>query len=258
MWNPSEQRDTDLEIARGNIPGLSPVRKFGRNDDVDNANSEDIFITGGDQPYLTSADTFDVVSTSTNDTLLGTGARTLVVEGLDSNYMVQSETINMDGDTPVTTTKSYLRLYRAYVDTAGSVGTNDGTITFDPTSGGNTCLTIGLDNEDEGDGQTFTAQYTIPAGKTAYLKMLKIGCAASPGQTGVKEAHVSFIMRELGKAWRKQAMFSCRSDGTGSSPNLAHDIPQSFPEKTDLRFRANVDNNNTAVHVRYTLVLIDN
>ena len=45
----------------------------------------------------------------------GTGARTVLIEGLDENYDIQSETVTMDGTTNVVTTNTYIRLFRMTV-----------------------------------------------------------------------------------------------------------------------------------------------
>ena len=44
----------------------------------------------------------------------------------DKLYVEINETIQLNGQTPVITTKSYLRVFRAYVEQAGSGETNDG------------------------------------------------------------------------------------------------------------------------------------
>jgi len=52
--------------------------------------------------------------------------------------------------------------------------------------------------------------------------------------------------------------FSARSDGTSISPDLNFTVPSAFAEKTDIKWDATVDNNNTSVYVQYNLVLVDN
>ena len=58
-----------------------------------------------------------------------TGALTIEIFGLDANYNPISEVVILDGLTFVTTTKSYLRIFRGIIRSAGSTGWNIGIIT---------------------------------------------------------------------------------------------------------------------------------
>ncbi len=68
----------------------------------------------------------DVTSSSANDTSAGTGARTATVYGLDKDFNFQKEAITLNGQTIVTTTKKYRRVFEIVVDSAGSLNKNDG------------------------------------------------------------------------------------------------------------------------------------
>ena len=75
-----------------------------------------------------TADNFGVASNSSDDTLLGTGCRTIYVEGLDENGDKVNETLNMNGVTPAYTTGLFSRVNRMFSVTAGSTSPNIGTI----------------------------------------------------------------------------------------------------------------------------------
>jgi len=141
------------------IPAMPIMRKFGANFDVDDV--EDIIVAGGFQTWPTSAYAgadIDIISTDAKDTLLGVGARTLTIEGLDANGRFQSETIALNGNVgDVHPTKDYLRIFQAWVASAGAEGDNAGTITID-VDGSNILAMIAI-----GYGQTLQATYTIPA-----------------------------------------------------------------------------------------------
>lgn len=85
---------------------------------------------------LSSAETMDVVSSSTADDLGGTGANTIFIIGVDNDYAEISEMLNMDGTTTVVTANSYLFINRVYVVFAGSGETNAGNITLTATTAG--------------------------------------------------------------------------------------------------------------------------
>lgn len=70
----------------------------------------------------------DISSSSTADASAGTGARTITIMGLGSSQQYQTETITMNGQTIVQSTRTWWRVFAAYVATAGSGLTNAGDI----------------------------------------------------------------------------------------------------------------------------------
>jgi hypothetical protein len=158
-----------LAVQQGKVPGYSMINKFGYNPAIGSGSFETIWETGDDYPYQSSAVTLDVVSDDSNDDVAGTGARTLRIQGLDGSYNFAEETVNMDGTTTVTTTQTFLRVFRMSVETVGSSGNNEGDITVTYTGGSDVAATITV-----GNGQTLMALYTIPAGYTGYLLSLNV------------------------------------------------------------------------------------
>jgi len=158
-----------LAVQQGKVPGYSMVNKFGYNPTIGSGSFETIWETGGNYSWQSTAVTVDVVSDDVNDDVAGTGARTLRIQGLDGSYNFAEETVDMDGTTTVTTTQTFLRVFRMSVETAGSSGNNEGTITVTYTGGSDVAATISA-----GNGQTLMALYTIPAGYTGYLLSMNI------------------------------------------------------------------------------------
>lgn len=130
-------RPTDYryEVAMSKRQGRSTVNKFGYNEDVDSGGPEVVARFGGTFNIMTTADTLDVVSSSANDTSAGTGAKTILITGIDENSLTQTEVVAMNGTTPVTTTNSWLGVNRVVVLSSGSNQTNSGNITIDDTLG---------------------------------------------------------------------------------------------------------------------------
>jgi hypothetical protein len=253
-WKHWHVLDYFVEVARGAVPGCKAVQKFGRNDDIDSASGfEDIWAGGGTRAYLSSAETMDVVSDSANDTSAGTGTQTVVIEGLNSDYEEISETVTMNGVSAVTTSNSFLRVHRMYAAASGSVGTNDGQITADPTTSGSGSRQALIA---AGDGQTLISHYTVPANYDGFIVGGQISISSSVGGTGVKEAICQFMRRDLNGSWRLQQQMGARIDGAGTTADINFTVPISMGEKTDLRWRADVDNNNTSVYVQYNVLLI--
>jgi len=68
--------------------------------------------------YLTTASAMRVVSSSAQDGAGGTGLLTLRLIGLDANFAEIEEDITLNGVTPVISTKSFIRIFRAYGKTS--------------------------------------------------------------------------------------------------------------------------------------------
>jgi hypothetical protein len=169
------------DIVEGNVSGHEAWSKIGFNDDVDNA-TEDLWPYGGLYTFPAAATKMDLVSSDNNDGKTGaptsTGARTVKIYGLLSDYSSASETITLDGTTPVTTTNTYLRINNMRVMTAGTGGVPIGNLTLSETGG--TTYRYGYIRAG------FTRQrqmiYTVPLGKTLYVTDYMIsGTNASAG-----------------------------------------------------------------------------
>lgn len=136
------------KVALGNVTDATTWNKFGYNDDIDTASGEEVIASfGGTFNIMTSADTLDVVSSSAQDGVAGTGALTILITGIDSGSVAQTEIVTMNGTTPVTTSNTWLGVNRVVVLSSGSNDANVGTITLDDTAG-----TVGTQAELPPDG----------------------------------------------------------------------------------------------------------
>ena len=169
----------ELQVARGQIQAHSVVTIAGYNSDVDTA--WEMITPVGDLSYPAAALQMTVSSSSANDTSAGTGARTVLITGLDANYAIITETVTLNGQTAVTTTNSFLRINSMLVTTAGTglanagiiyIGT--GTVTSGVPATIYNVISIGFNN-------TTSSQYTVPAGYTGYLTVARIGLAQDTG-----------------------------------------------------------------------------
>ena len=90
----------DLQVARNQILEHKIIFKFGFNPDI-NGTEETIWDAGGIYAYPSAATVMKVSSSSTNDTAVGTGARTILVQGLDGDYNEVQEIVTLNGQTAV-------------------------------------------------------------------------------------------------------------------------------------------------------------
>ena len=206
---------------------------------------ETIWDGGGLYTYLTSAGVLTVTSTDGDDAAAGTGARTVTVEGLDANYNQVSETLTVGGGVVVLS----FQVFRAFVATSGSSGTNEGTISI---AQGATTLaqirTVGTPSL-TGLGQTFMSIYTVPAGYTGYIFDWNVSTAKADGDVFlVKKGH-----NDNG-TWRSQDVMHTNQN----SIERNYKFPLKIEEKADIEVRALSPTNNMKCAATFCILLVQN
>jgi len=226
--------DFKLSVARGEIDGLDAVRKFGANADIDTAAGEDIWEVGGNIPYPTEGQALQVISTFATDAPADTGARTITIEGIDDSWALMSETLNMNGDEEAYPLgDNWLRIFRAYVATAGSNLTNNGDITI-AIDGGATLAKITA-----GNGQTLMATYTTSAAYKAYV--YGFYASLTGGNPSGASITTQLFIRENAhiatSPWRLKHQQGLAVAGTS---RFYHEFPFPIevPAKSDIRLHA--------------------
>ena len=121
----------------------------------------DVWAGGVVYPFKTTATLMEVVSTSVNDAVAGTGATSIIVQGLDPNYNEVSETVLLNGTTAVPTVNTYIAINACFVTGAGVGATNAGTISIRDVGGGTVRQIIPV-----GYSISRSSVYTVPAGYT--------------------------------------------------------------------------------------------
>lgn len=242
---------SNIPIAAGDVDGYSNIHKFGRNPSIGGA-PETVWQNGGIYSYLSAASTLYVsADDDTNDNPTGTGARTVTVQGLDANFNVVEETLSVNNTAG---SVQFLRVFRAFVLSAGSLTTNDDIITVSTGAGGTGTVlaTIGIIGTGTtfGLGQTQLALYTIPAGKTGYLTNWQVG-----GGTYNDSITATLLARELDG----DAPFRSRDimDVPGGFHTRNYAVPYRFPEKTDIEVRA-IASTGSIVSSSFDIILVRN
>jgi hypothetical protein len=220
----------ELQVSRGQIAYHKTLFKFGSNPVVDSS-LETVWSQGGIYAYPTVSSVMKVSSSSSNDAGSGTGAQTVLVSGLDANYNEISETVVLNGQTEVLTTSSFIRVFRAFVVTAGSGATAAGNIyvgTGTVTSGVPATIYAKIP---VGANQTLMAVWTVPAGYTAYVDNGTFSAAGSNTNHSIKG---QFCFRPFGGVMRVGAEVTLANGFV----SFDFEYPLAFPEKSDIEARA--------------------
>lgn len=240
----------ELQVSRGQIAWHRSVIVFGFNGDVDSS-PETIWPGGGLLAFPSAAIQMTVSSSSASDTSSGTGARTIYISGLDASHNEISETVTLNGQNAVTTTKSYLHINEAYVATAGSGNSAAGSIYI-----GTGTVTAGVpatvyDIIAFDYNRRITGSYTIPAGYTGYISQGLF----SAGQSGGTNAVTGRLMTRGTNNIRLTAAVVTLNNG---SADYVFEYPLGVPEKTTIEAQAFGSSENNSCSSMFIILLVKN
>jgi len=220
-------------IAAGVVQDVAALNKFGGINDVDNGPTDVWGVQGIYTGFpLGAPETVNVVSTSTNDngttSPQGTGAHEVLISGLKTatSTAYETETITLNGDTPVPSVSTWYRINRAIVVSAGSTGWNEGVITVShTTTTANVFVSIPA-----AYGQSIVACWTVPYGCDFHLTNLRSFFSRTAGLDGSGELLLQ--VRKPGGAWNTKYNFWITTK-TFIDTKLV--LPLKFTEMTDIR-----------------------
>lgn len=243
-----------LEIAKGNVPGHSSVIIRGHNPSQTASSGFVDVAEFGNLTYLASEETMNVVSTHTDDdgAPAGDGLKNLLISGVDNTGAAVSEVVVMNGTDAVTTTQAFLRVNSMQGLTVGSTGWNVGSVTATSSSGATVHCEM-----DATESLSQNSHYTIALGVTAFLVQIELNSAKiSGGQSPEVEFKGYARIAGAGAAWLQLFDKKMDTDATDEI-DLALPIPTRIPARTDIRFRADTDQDTTECRTRMYLVLVE-
>ena len=166
------------DVAKESLPEYSLLMINGNNADVD-VGTETVWDEGGVYAWIAAATTVSIASASTNDTIAGSGARTVKITYLTDAYVETEVTKTLTGQTEVTIASDVFRINKIEVLTVGATGYNEGIIycgtgTFTTGKPANVFAIMAI-----GKNVNTSMIYTVPAGKTAWIFKIATGIAAS-------------------------------------------------------------------------------
>lgn len=163
-----------VALAEGLVPDWSVVHKFG----AANVGTTYTPVCDGGfyrTPQVAGATQLRIkAGGNANDTAAGSGAREITLKGLDATGTEITETLATNGASASSaTTNSFMRLHQMWVSASGtyatqSAGSHVGNIVIEDSGGTQDWATIS--STDFPRGQSQIAVYSIPAGKTGYIK----------------------------------------------------------------------------------------
>jgi hypothetical protein len=212
----------ELQVARGQVVGHTGLEIFGYSTAIGSTAQGPMWegqtLSGGLYTPPASAAPLVLVSDSASDN----STRSVVIEGLDANFVPLVETIALNGVTNVTTTNSFLRINQMSMLNS----TNTGNITAK--IGASTYAKINA-----GVGQTQMSIYTVPAGYTFYLSYVQYD--ASIGFTSSNY----MIAQEYNKinAGGSNGLITLLNQTTFvQKQEIPFTVPIAHLEKTDIQF----------------------
>jgi hypothetical protein len=247
-----KNEDFSLQVARGLIPGHSAITVFGYNPDVDTS-EESVWPNGGTVPHPTAASVLKVSSTGAADASpSGTGARTVLITGLNSNYFEVSETVVLNGQTAVNTVNSYLYVNGLTVTSVGSGGANAGDINV-----GTGTVTAGVpavlyDMIAIGYNNRTTGHYCIPAGYTGFLVQGLFTAGQASGSTAITG---KLLVHSPDDNIVRVGAITTLNNGV---VQYMFNYPTAIPEKNCIGATAIGSANNNSVSSMFNICLIKN
>lgn len=236
-----------LEIVAGVYCNVHHETKFGHAIALGTAKST-IWSPLGIYVYPSGATAMTISSGSVDDKADGTGARTVIVTGLDDQWNEEHQAVTLNGQAGVAIPIELRRAYRIKVITAGSGGQNVGILYV-----GEGAIASGIPatiyaQVDVGLNQTLMTPYTIRAGKKGYITCLFASLGAN------KDLTLEVVVREPGEVFRVRRIRYVRSVPIA----VPFELPIGpIPAQSDIEVRGYIDAGTTNVGAAYDVVLID-
>ena len=227
--------ESGLAIAMGNVVNTTFIHKFGNAPDFDQIDG-DVTIWDGaedgtsweamDYTFSTSADIDSISSSDAGDN------QQIEIQGLVTGYYLHTDTSTLNGQTAVQLDTTFLRVFRMRnintTDLAGHV--------FAYTTA--TSVTAGVPDDaaeiraimQPGNNQTEMAIYTIPAGRTGYMRSWY---SSTAGANKNSNYGISLFARKNGGVFQLKHRAALSDNGT-SAYQHTYVEPEVFEEKTDI------------------------
>jgi len=211
-------------LLNDNFSGCEAVNIFGFNRDVGTV-FETLWNDTGSYTFPSAQSALTVVSTSASDTM------TLLINGLDENYIQRQEIITLTGTTPVVTNQVFFRINSAVILSGSNVG--------------NISINIGATLHgyiEAGQGATQACVYTVPAGKSLYLLRIDL-------TSGTVTGNKYLTYRQTLRSSNGRILRVAEATWQTGQQSFDRQIPFKIPEKTDFQFEAKSSSGSNEVSI---------
>lgn len=218
---PSAITPYELLVAKGSVANVSNVNIYGTQATV-SSTFIPIWENATAYTYPVSASQMTLYSSSASDTNVS-----VMIQGLDSNYLPITETLVLtNGTTGVTTVNSYLRVNGINITRTSSVNPV-GTLYLS-----NAGKTVTYAQINTGIGRSQACIYTVPAGYTFYLVRVQAYTSAGPNKTTYYRS----------QTWSNTGIASAiLVTPFISEYKVERIVARPYLEKTDIQFQASSD-----------------
>jgi hypothetical protein len=213
-WNKSEP--FELQVSRGQIRGHYSIFRSAYTTNCTTTKST-LWSRGTLYTFPSSASVMTVSSANALDVGIA-----VLVDGLDATYAPINEVVVLNGQTGVSTTKSYLRINGVTVLTAGIL---DGVFV------GTGTITDGIPaniygHVANGDHISQAAIYTVPLGHTLYVMAGSISSATTLSN--------KYLLADFHSKVNGVDYITAKISVSSSFQQIPYSPPLKVPEKTDL------------------------
>ncbi len=254
--------DDGLAIAAGEVPGRTVQHKFGLVPNFGTTTGKGVVVWDGsdalglNQPEYIYSTAPIIDSLSSSD---AADVQPILIVGLDTNWNEVWQTVYLQGQIRVVLPIPLIRCYRGFnaglgieaVNFAGTIYAYEDTPIVDgvPTDTTKVRAVVSI-----GRNQTLMAVYTVPAGKTAYIRKRFSSLANEKKDIA---SVLTVEARRFGGVFRVVDVFTLLSSGSSDS-NVDYIEPIMMPEKTDIQLLATSDQDGAAVSGGFDMVVEDN
>lgn len=242
--------------ALGEIPTGNCTKQNGRNPDLDTA-FETVWAQGGLYPWSaqTAATALTIQSSDNTDDVktTGDGAQTATIYGLDGNWLLQSESVDLNGTTSVDLANTYRRVYKVDIF-CGSNGYNTGAITVTDGSA-NVWASVVAGGAAATAGYTNTSEmciFTVPANRKGILTMMNFTTTGNASAT----VTLQLLVRDnsVGNpTWHNERTFTFDGNTEVDIDWSTH--PLRLLPKMDLQFIAKCSSTNAILNAGFDVIM---
>lgn len=208
-------------MSQGESTFVKSIFKFG--DKLSSVTSYNVLSNMGvvAPAYLTTPQIITLSSEGSTDTASGTGARAVVIEGVGSGWIEQSETVWLAGTSAASTALEWCNVDRMYVTRCGSNDRNAGQIWA-----GYGALSTGVPANKLSmimslSGQTEKLHFTIPVSLEAHIQMFEFHSGKASGADAISTFQIQVRdLSDTDRPWRNKFTASTLDGDVGITLSL--------------------------------------